>query len=350
MDINKTMERKGIIKICFYVRTKNRELFEIVDFYSNDIRIFKELGYEVVLSNSYKNIPNDCDLYFIWWWTSGIVPLIKAKFLRKPTLMIGNLHYSDSSIQGFKNKPFYIRAFIKYCLRNSDVQLATSKFEFNEILNLKPKNLKMIYHAIDLGKYEFRSYDNREPFLFSLTHLTKHNVKRKCVLETIEAFKIVNEKFKEIKLYIAGGTDSEGYEMAYHKVKSLGLEDKIVFMGRISEQEKISMYQKCRIYIQPTYFEGFGMAIAESMACGAPVITSPKGAVPEIVADCTLFVVPDDINNIADGIMKLIEDNDFAKELGVIGRKRIEEMYSFEKRKNSLKLLIESILKKEIKL
>lgn len=338
------MERKEKVKICFYARTKNRELFDIVDFYSNDIRIFKELGYEVVLSNSYKNIPNDCDLYFIWWWTSGIVPLIKTKFLRKPTVMIGNLHYSDPSIQGFKNKPFYIRSFIKYCLRNSDVQLATSKYEFDEILNLKPRNLKMIYHAIDLDKYKFQPYDKRELVLFTITHLTKHNVKRKCVVETIEAFKIVSEKNKDIKLYIAGDTDSDGYKMAYNKVKFLGLEDKIVFMGRISDQEKISMYQKCRIYIQPTYFEGFGMAIAESMACGAPVITSPKGAVPEIVADCTLFVTPDDISNIADGIIKLVDEYDFAKELGLIGRKRIEEMYSLEKRKNALKLLIESIL------
>lgn len=338
------MENKDKKKICFYVRTKNRELFDIVDFYSNDIKIFKELGYDLVLANSYKNIPNDCDLYFIWWWTSGIVPLLKVKFLRKPVIMIGNLHYSDPSIQGYKNKPFYIKTFIKYCLRNSDVQLATSEFEFNEILNLKPSNLKMIYHAIDTSKYIFKSYKNREPFLFTITHLTKHNVKRKCVIEIIEAFDLITKKYPEYKLLIAGGTDGDGYEEVFNKVQLLSLKDRVVFLGRISDDEKISMYQRCSIYIQPTYFEGFGMAIAESMACGAPVITSPRGAVPEIVANYSLFVEPNDIKKIANGIIKMIEDYDFSENLGIQGRKRIEELFTIEKRKVAMKLIIENLL------
>jgi glycosyltransferase involved in cell wall biosynthesis len=332
-------------KICFYARKKNPILFEIVDFYSNDIKIFKELGYDVVLANSYKNIPNDCDLYFVWWWTSGIVPLIKVKtFIKKPVMMIGNLHYSDPSIQGYFNKPFYIKSFIKFCLKFSDVQIATSKIEFEEILNLKPKNLKMIYHAIDTNKYSFKSYEDRKPVLFTITHLTKHNVRRKCVAEIVEAFKLVSDKYPEYKLFIAGGKEDDGYPEILKRVLALNLQEKVVFMGRISDEEKIKMYQECSVFVQPTYFAGFGMAIAESMACGTPVVTSKKGAVPEVVGDLAVFAEPDDISQISSGILGYIEDLNFSKEMGIKGRIRIEELFTMKKRKEAISEIIKKYI------
>lgn len=330
-------------KICFYVRTKHPEIFNLVDFYSNDIKIFQELGYDVAIANNLRSIPKECDLFFIWWWSSGIVPLIYSKFLRKPAIMIGNLHYSDPSIQGYNARPFYVKLFTRYSLKKSNVQLATSKYEYFEILNLNPRNLKMIYHAIDLRKYNFTSYKNREPFLFTITHLTKHNISRKCVKEIIEAYNQIITKYPEYKLYIAGGTNDNGYPELLEKVISLGLKDKVIFMGRISDEEKIETYQKCMMYIQPSYFEGFGLAIAEAMACGAPVITSSRGAIPEVVGNLGVFAEPDDIQGITDGINKLIEEKLFAEQLGILGRKRIEELFSFEKRKAELKLILDKL-------
>src|SRR3972149_10990003 len=107
-------------KICFYARVPDINLLNLVNFYSNDIKILRELGHEVLLSNNYKNIPFGCDIYFIWWWSSGIVPLIRAKIQFKPSIMIGNLHYRDQSTAGYKYRPFYIKQFVKYCLRNSN--------------------------------------------------------------------------------------------------------------------------------------------------------------------------------------------------------------------------------------
>ena len=333
------------VKICFFVKTNNPELFKIVDFYSNDIKIFRELGYEVILANNFNNIPKDCDIYFIWWWTSGIIALLYAKFIKKPAIMIGNLHYTDPSIQGYNSKPFYLKMFIKYCLRNSNVQIATSQLEYEEILNLKPFNLKMIYHAIDLSKYQFEDYNKREPILFTITHLTKHNVRRKCVNEIIDAFNIIHMKYPDYILYIAGGKDDSGFKEVQKKVNDLNLNKKVVFMGRISDIDKIKMYQKCKIYIQPSYYEGFGLAIAESMACGAPVLTSKKGAIPEVVGDNAIFTEPDKIEEISEGISILLNDAEKSKQMGINGRARIENLFSFEKRKQLMKSLIDDICK-----
>lgn len=328
--------------ICFYARVPDLKLFERIDFYSNDIKIFKELGYKVVLCNDSFNIPV-CDIYFIWWWSSGILPLIKAKILKKPNITIGNIHYSDPSKQGYNSRPFYIKEFIKYSLRNSDVQLATSKIEFDELKeNFNPGNPILVYHAIDNDKYKYNN-SKREKIILTISRLLKLNVERKKIIEILEAFKIVMKKHPEYLLYIAGRKEDDGYDMVNDKIKELDLTKNVILTGSISDEEKIKLYQKSKIYVQPTDYEGFGLAIAESMSCGTPVITSPNGAVPEVAGEFALYVDPNNVNNIADGMIKLIEDEELWKDLSINGSKRIQGEFSFERRRESLKVILENL-------
>jgi glycosyltransferase involved in cell wall biosynthesis len=328
------------MKICFYARLKEAWYFDLLDFYSNDIKIFRELGHEVITVHDWRKLPNDCDLYFIWWWSSGVVPIIKANRLKKPVITIGNIHYTDPSDQGYFQRPFYIRQFIKYSLKHSDVQIATAKIELDGIKKLGAANPVLIYHAVDSGKYAFKPKENREDFILTLTQLTKPNVQRKKVREIILAFSNVSGSFPKLKLYIVGNKDDDGYNDLLELVKSKNLEDSVEFLGRVSDKEKIDLYQRCKIYMQPTNYEGFGMAIAESMLCGAPVITSRNGAVPEVCGDSALYINPVDIQNMSNGIIKLMSDDTFRNNLGIEGSKRIKDLFSYEVRKeNMIRLL-----------
>lgn len=328
-------------RVCFYARVPDKSLFENVDFYSNDIRILRELGYDVILCNNPREIPN-CDLYYIWWWSSGIIPLIKSKRIKKPNIMIGNIHYSDSSKQGYKSRPFYIKKFINYSLRNSDIQIATSKIELRDLKQFKTKNLVLVYHAIDENKYFF-SDTPRDKIIFTISRLLKLNVERKKILEIIDAYAIVIKKYPDYLLYIAGRKEDDGYFEVYDKIKKLNLEKKIILTGSISDEEKIKLYHRSKIYVQPTSYEGFGMAIAESMACGTPVVTSPNGAVPEVVGEYAIFVNPDDPSEIANGIFRLIEDDNLYKRLSYEGSKRIIENFSYKERKDKIKKILEDL-------
>lgn len=328
------------MKICFYSRLKEDWYFDLIDFYSNDIKIFQELGHEVIKVNDWKKLPNDCDLYFIWWWSSGVIPLIKAKIWKKPVITIGNIHYNDPSKQGYFQRPFYIKKFIKYSLKKSDLQIATSKIEYEGINKLGASNPVLLYHAIDERKYSYNAPDNRENFLLTLTQLTKENIERKKVREIILAFKKVLTQNQDLKLYIVGNKTDNGYEDLVGFVKEIKLENFIEFIGRVSDHEKVELYQKCRIYIQPTSFEGFGMAIAESMLCGAPVVTSKNGAVPEVAGECAVYVNPDDIDDIANGIQKLLMDDILYKKNCSEGNHRIRNIFSYEARKVKIKYLL----------
>ncbi len=331
-----------IDSICFYARVPDISLFEKIDFYSNDIKILKDLGYKVLLCNDSKHIPV-CDLYFIWWWSSGIIPLIKSKLLKKPNITIGNIHYSDPSRQGYKARPFYIKKFIKYSLKNSDVQLATSKIEYEDLKNFNPSNPLLLYHAIDERKYFFSNRE-REKIILTISRLLKLNVERKKIIEIIEAFNIVLREYPDYLLYIAGRKEDDGYEMVANKVAELGIGKSVVLTGSITDEEKIKLYHKSKVFVQPTDYEGFGLAIGESMSCGTPVVTSAKGAVPEVAGEFALYVNPNDVANIADGIKRLIEDQELYSYLSIKGSERIRKEFSFEKRRDSLKAILDNLI------
>ena len=324
------------MKICFYSRLDAAWYFDLFDFYSNDIKILKELGHDVIKVYKWREVPNDCDLYFIWWWSSGIIPIIKANRLKKPIISIGNIHYNDPSKGGYFQRPFYIRQFIKYSLKHSDVQIATSQIELEGIIKLGAKNAILIYHAIDGNKYIYNPPESRDNFLLTISLLTKPNIQRKKVREIILAFKLIICKYPELELFIVGNKTDDGYPDLLKLVEENNLTNKVKFLGRVSDKEKIDLYQRCKLYVQPTSFEGFGMAIAESMLCGAPVVTSCKGAVQEVVGDLAVYVNPDDINDIATGILKLLDDKDLYNKMSREGSNRIQHKFSYEARKSKI--------------
>ncbi len=331
-----------IKKICFYARGKDEKPFELLDYYSNDIKIFRELGYEVVFCFDASKLPKDCDLYYIWWWTSGIIPLIKCKLWGKKNITIGNLHYSDPSTQGYFNRPAHIRFFVRYCLRNSQMQLATAKIEYDDIVKLKASNPRLVYHCIDENKYNYVEASNRENIILTLTQLTKVNIERKKVVEIIKAFKIFIEKFPDYLLFIAGNTNDDGFSDIEKLVSDLKLTDKIKFVGRVSDSEKIKLYHRAKVYVQPSDFEGFGMAIAESMLCGTPAVTSRAGAVPEVAGELAVYVSPNSPQEIAKGIEQLISDTDLYGKLSREGSERIRTLFSYNIRKSALKQILEN--------
>lgn len=330
-------------KICFHARGNEKNL-DHFDYYSNDIKTFESLGYEVHKSWKTSTIPFDCDIYYIWWWSSGIIPLIVAKLLGKPAIMIGNIHLQDASIQGYYQRNFYTRFLIRLCLKYSDIQLTTSEIELEGIKKLGATKPMMIYHAIDSERYTFNSLENRSNYLLTLTRFTQLNLERKKIYQILNAFKLVKDRLPaDTKLIIAGSKEDDGFPKLQEYVSAIGLANHVEFPGYISDDDKIQLYQNCQIYIQPTDFEGFGMAIAESMCCGTPVITSPSGAVPEVTADLAYFVDPNDVNDISNGILRLVSDKKLKEKLSVEGSQRIRENFSIAKRKQAIKSLLDQL-------
>jgi glycosyltransferase involved in cell wall biosynthesis len=159
----------------------------------------------------------------------------------------------------------------------------------------------------------------------------------------IAAAPIIHQRHPEVLIIIAGEKGTY-YPVLQSMAKELGAEGYVEFPGIISMERKVELMQRCKVYLQPSRHEGFGLAILEAMSCGAPVVTCPVGAVPEVVGDAGLFAPANSPAEIAGAVTKLLNDPVLRKDLSRRARLRAESVFSFERRKQELGKIIDEVL------
>ncbi len=118
------------------------------------------------------------------------------------------------------------------------------------------------------------------------------------------------------------------------KIHEMGLVEKVRLVGYQSETDLVRMFAGSIAFLSPSKMEGFGLAVAEAMACGTPAIVSNKGALPEVVTHRkTGFVLP--INQGLDpwisAMISLSEDSALYKSYGEAAESRIKDMFTWER-------------------
>jgi len=121
----------------------------------------------------------------------------------------------------------------------------------------------------------------------------------------INAFKQVRSKYPKITLVI-GGKKGWMYESIFQKVQNLGLEKNIIFTGFIDEKDKPALFKGAKLFVLPSFWEGFGLDILNSLACGIPVVVSKAGSLPEVAGKSGIYINPNDSSDIAKGINKVL--------------------------------------------
>jgi glycosyltransferase involved in cell wall biosynthesis len=123
----------------------------------------------------------------------------------------------------------------------------------------------------------------------------------KNIESLVEAFSRIKNKELRIKLVIAG---KKGwlYQSIYEKVEKLGLNDNVVFTDFIPEEDKPGLIKGAKVFVLPSFWEGFGLDALNAMACGVPVVASGVGSLPEVVGGAGVLVDPNSIDSIAKGV------------------------------------------------
>lgn len=103
--------------------------------------------------------------------------------------------------------------------------------------------------------------------------------------------------------------------------------------GRLSREELLNYYNACNIFLFPTRLEGFGLTVAEAMACGKPVVTTNCSSMPELIIDGKggFLCEMDNITEFANKILILSENEKLRKGMGIFNRKHVEDNFSLEK-------------------
>jgi glycosyltransferase involved in cell wall biosynthesis len=97
---------------------------------------------------------------------------------------------------------------------------------------------------------------------------------------------------------------------------------RIVRVGYVSDSDKLALLTGASAFVYPSRYEGFGMPVLESMACGTPVLTSSVSSLPEVAGDAALLVDPDDTDAMAVAMQELLFDEALRTRLAGMGLAR----------------------------
>lgn len=319
--------------VCFFAKVKSRDDLKTIEFYAQDIQILTDLGYDVKLAINPWEL-TIADLFFSWWWTWSFIPVTFAKLVKRPVIITGTFNcYS------FNSRPMYQQKLIEYSVNNANCNIPVSQLEYNQLISMFPK-AKLVYspHVVDNNTY-CPGDDDRENYVYTTAAMVVGNAERKCIPELIKAAVLVHESIKDVKFIFAGKCDQKYREL----VHTLNASSYINLPGEISANKKINYLQKCSVYVQPSRYEGFGLAVLEALSCGAPVLTSPVGAIPEVVGGAAVLVDGSSPKDIANGIIKMLNNSKFRKEMGDAGLTRARSLFGFDRRKNDIKKIIDSL-------
>jgi glycosyltransferase involved in cell wall biosynthesis len=146
----------------------------------------------------------------------------------------------------------------------------------------------------------------------------------------VRAFERVCEELKEIQLYIVGPPgDDEGAVKAAIKKLPLSVQKRVLRIGRVNDLERDRLLADASLLAHPSEYEGFGLPVIEAMAAKTPVITTTGGSLAEVAADAAVLVEPENIDDLATGILHILSSPETRQTLIEKGQVRAAE-YSWE--------------------
>jgi glycosyltransferase involved in cell wall biosynthesis len=108
--------------------------------------------------------------------------------------------------------------------------------------------------------------------------------------------------------------DPETAAALAEQVRADGLDTRVTFVGELDERAMAAAYDRTDVFVLPTRHEGYGMAVSEAVARGLPVVSTPTGAIPDLVdASSGLLVPVDDVEALSDALDALIDDETRAR-------------------------------------
>ncbi len=156
---------------------------------------------------------------------------------------------------------------------------------------------------------------------------------------------IVRERDDAVLVMVGSG---EMLPFLKAQAKFLGIEDRVRFLGYVSDDLLSKLYASADVFVLPSIMaEAFGIVVLEAMASGVPVVTTTVGGIPEVVGESGsgVLVPPGDELALVEAVSKLLSDKELARNLGEAGRKAVERRYSWKVIASEIEKVYEEVLR-----
>lgn len=268
----------------------------------------------------------------IYHGLSHELPVGIAKTTAKSLVTIHDLIYKTYP-NDFKkiDRKIYDYKF-KYACEKADKIIAVSqstKSDLQSIYNVPNDRIEVIYQSC-LSQFKV-NYSNTQKD----TIIAKYNlpakfllyvgsiIERKNLLGLVKAIEQIKDQLDVPLIVIGNGKQYKTKVQKYiHEHK---LEKHVRFIQNVTFTDLPLIYQLADIFIYPSFYEGFGIPLIESLWSKTPVITSNLSSLPEAAGPGALYCKPDDHKSIAEGILKLSNNKELKEELTVNGYKHVQQ-------------------------
>lgn len=283
--------------------------------------------------------------------------LVHFAMIQQPVMYHGKvvttMHDLTTTKPAFRNPKtnvvlFYIKLVVykwinKAGAKKSAIIITPTEYIKKEVMRFtkQPSNKFVVtYESADKIKEKADPYKKLvdKKFLMYIGRPWPH----KNLNRLIDAFEILQIKYPDLYLVLAG-VKNDNYIDIENRVNSQGIKN-IVFTDFVSEAQLRWLYENCAAYVFPSLSEGFGLPGLEAMIHGAPVVSSNATCLPEVYGDAALYFDPKDIDDMADKIAKVLDDETFRADLIKRGYAQVEK-YSWERMARQTLAVYEKALK-----
>ena len=325
---------------------KNKILFVFrypSSFVKNDLEILKE-NYDVIPLHATNNLlktlfkfllyTRKVDLIFVWFaGHQAFLSVLFAKIFRKKSIVVAG-GYDVANVPELNYGAFTRlkkRLPAKFALKFTDMVLAVSNFTKSETLRqVRPKRIEVVYNGVNIERFK-PAQEKEDNLVITVSGINWLNLKRKGIETFVKSAKFTPKAhFVVIGKFIDNSIDY---------LKSIASSN-IKFTDLVSDEDLIKWYQKTKVICQLSYYEAFGLAPAECMACGCIPVVTEKGGLPEIVGDTGFYVPYDDEKATAEAIKQALA----SPKKGKKARKRIISSFSIKEREKQLVKIINELI------
>ncbi len=230
---------------------------------------------------------------------------------------------------------------VKKCLTWTDLVITISesvKQDIVEHLGVDPSKIHVTplasrYDSDFLNKINpllvassFREYDFSKPYLLFVSTIEP----RKNINALISAFNLLKQKYKIPHNLVLIGQKGWSYKPIFAAMADSPYRQDIYHLDYLTDELVAMFYARADVFVYPSHYEGFGLPILEAMIFDAPVVTSNVSSMPEVAGDAAVLVDPNNPEQLAEGILKVISDRAFRQDLIVRGRARTK-LFAWEK-------------------